>query len=132
MISEELNIELGARLVASPAFEWLDGMLAVMRRADPLEDYRIRVQMPYTRPYVGMVPDLADDMTVYGLIVLLERIWKDPHVDRAVWLAPLPSGWWVHGLFMWNHNPVGYLHVPPANTRAEALVKAIEASEGRF
>lgn len=133
MISEELNIELGARLRACSCFEWVDGMLAIERRVGPFEDYRIRVQMPHTQPHRNMVPDMADKPTVYAVLDLIEELWQEPGgPHRAVWLEPRAYGWRVRGLRVWNIDRPGPLGIPPKPTRAEAVTAAIEATEGRF
>lgn len=134
VISENLNVELGARLVALSCFRWRDAMYGICRRPDPFETtYAHRIDMRRAPPYLGMVPDMTDMLTVYAVLDLIEELWQEPGgPHRGVWLEPLAYGWRVRGLRIWDVSPPGYLGLSPKPTRAEAVVAALEATEGRF
>ena len=120
--------ELAKRAVACKGWRWSNGMLWLVKRAAPLEDYAGRAVLGYTRPHEAL-PVLTDAATVGCLLALVRSAYSDP------WFYVRPSdtyrpdgalGWECFGYLpgrdggSWRGS--GYA------SEAEALVAALEAA----
>jgi len=120
--------ELAKRAVACKGWRWSSGMLWLVKRAAPLEDYAGRAVLGYTRPHEAM-PVLTDAATVGCLLALVRFAYSDP------WFYVRPSdtyrpdgalGWECFGYLpgrdggSWRGS--GYA------SEVEALVAALEAA----
>jgi hypothetical protein len=120
--------ELAKRAVACKGWRWSSGMLWLVKRAAPLEDYAGRAVLGYTRPHEAL-PVLTDAATVGCLLALVRSAYSDP------WFYVRPSdmyrpdgalGWECFGYLpgrdggSWRGS--GYA------SEAEALVAALEAA----
>ena len=120
--------ELAKRAVACKGWRWSSGMLWLVKRAAPLEDYAGRAVLGYTRPHEAL-PVLTDAATVGCLLALVRSAYSDP------WFYVRPSdtyrpdgalGWecfgYLPGLDGGSWRGSGYA------SEAEALVAALEAA----
>jgi hypothetical protein len=73
--------EIAANLAASPAFDWIPGMLAILP-----EDWQInggtclRVTETGAIPPAGAFPDLTDGATRGAILDLVRAAWADPTI----------------------------------------------------
>lgn len=120
--------KLAKRAVACKGWRWSSGMLWLVTRAAPLEDYAGRAVLGYTRPHEAL-PVLTDAATVGCLLALVRSAYSDP------WFYVRPSdtyrpdgalGWECFGYLpgrdggSWRGS--GYA------SEVEALVAALEAA----
>jgi hypothetical protein len=108
-------IALSRRAVACKGWRWMPGMLWVVSRVAPLEDYAGRIVEGARRAPDGPgLPDLTDPATLGCLLARVREARGDPHA----YLAPGP-GWYVGS---GTRNAV----YGEGATEAEALVVALE------
>ena len=121
-----MNNELARRAVACKHWRWLPGMLTQHGRICGA-GYLVSDDVDETgRPFVDctdttsewpdLLPDLSDDLTRLGLLVLVREAWGDP----LMYVAPGP-GWYVG-----CGRVVGV--AATGRTEAAALVAALEAA----
>ena len=68
--------ELAAALAASPAFDWLPGMLAILADGITVQ----RVTETGAIPPAGAIPDLSDGATRGALLDLVRAAFADPTI----------------------------------------------------
>jgi len=69
--------ELAKRAIACKGWRWSSGMLWLVKRAAPLEDYAGRAVLGYTRPHEAL-PVLTDPATVGCMLALVRSAYFDP------------------------------------------------------
>jgi len=121
-------IELAKRALACKGWRWSSGMLWLVKRAAPLEDYAGRAVLGYTRPHEAL-PVLTDPATVGCLLALVRFAYSDP------WFYVRPSDTYrPDGVLGWEC--FGYLPGRDGGSwrgsgyasEVEALVAALEAA----
>jgi len=68
--------EIAAALAASPAFDWIPGMLAILPEGGTVQ----RVTETGAIPVAGAFPDLTDGATRGALLDLVRAAWADPTI----------------------------------------------------
>jgi len=111
-----MSDEIGKRADACKGWRWMPGMVA------GCGGRRVRAKRTQYPPYRGALPDLTDPATLGCLLALVESL------HGVAWLVPCPTiGWFCfYGKMGTPDKESTY-----AMSRAEALVAALEAAEGR-
>ena len=127
-------IELAKRAVACKGWRWSSGMLWLVKRAAPLEDYAGRAVFGYTRPHEAL-PVLTDAATVGCLLALVREALNVPtaHVlpSFGAWYIERDAqdgsedNEWLHVDGVWG---CGSAAVIGAKAEAETLVAALESA----
>ena len=113
-------IELAKRAVACKGWRWSNGMLWLVKRAAPLEDYAGRAVLGYARPDEAL-PVLTDPATVGCLLALVRSAYSDPYA--GVWYSSDHG----HEGDRWSFYSKAFSFSGHAS-EAEALVVALEAA----
>ena len=113
-------IELAKRAVACKGWRWSNGMLWLVKRGYPLEDYAGRVVLGYTRPHEAL-PVPTDPATIGCLLALVRVAYSDPYA--GVWYSSDHG----HEGDRWSFYSKAFSFSGHAS-EAEALVAALEAA----
>ena len=138
-MTEEM-IALSRRALACKGFRWLPGMLWIVSRVAPLEDYAGRIVEGARRAPSGPgLPDLTDPATLGCLLALVREAWRCPTVYVRQSTTRRQSdgviAWEVCDLYL-DAEACRALGVPREGSvgswghgsEAEALVAALEAA----
>jgi hypothetical protein len=113
-------IALSRRAVVCPKWRWMPGMLWVVSRVAPLEDYAGRIVEGARRAPSGPgLPDLRDPATLGCLLALVREAWGDSTLHVVCAGGSRELGVW--------HARWGTSSRRGA-TEAEALVAALESA----
>ena len=113
-------ILLAKRAIACKGWRWSSGMLWLVKRSAPLEDYAGRAVLGYTRPHEAL-PVLTDAATIGCLLALVRVAYADPYA--SVWYSSDHN----HSGDRWSYHSKAFSFTGHA-TEAEALVVALESA----